>query len=199
MADLRPTTQQTKDFIQQLSKFFPEHCAMKIRKFVVNDLKLMLKIPSEDRIEALKDNKILHNIFMGKTPQPSLKILGILWNYVKDEMYFDFTDLIEHGSLLDKLKMLSILRSLYDPLGVLIPYTITGKLIMQLCWQLGLTWRSKLPDAILEAWHPWLAQVPELKGYSFTRALTPGTNPEKTQQQIHVFADASSMTYATQL
>jgi hypothetical protein len=26
--------------------------------------------------------------------------------------------------------------------------------------------------------------------------LTPGTNPEKTQQQIHVFADASNMTYA---
>jgi hypothetical protein len=111
-------------------------------------------------------------------------------------MYFDFTDLIEHGSLLDKLKMVSILHLLYDPLGVLIPYTITGKLIMQLCWKLGLTWKSKLPIEILEAWHPWLAQVPELKGYSFTRALTPGTNPEKTQQQIHVFADSSSMTYA---
>jgi hypothetical protein len=53
---------------------------MKIRKFVVNDLQLMLEIPSEDRIEALKDNKILHSIFTGKTPQPSLKILRILWN-----------------------------------------------------------------------------------------------------------------------
>jgi hypothetical protein len=115
---------------------------MKIRKFVVNDLQLMLEIPSEDRIEALKDNKVLHDIFTGKTPQPSLKIIGILWNYVKDKMYFNFTDLIEHGSLLDKLKMLSILHSLYDPLGVLIPYTITGKLIMQLCWKLGLQQRT---------------------------------------------------------
>jgi hypothetical protein len=70
---------------------------------------------------------------------PKAKILGILWNYVKDEMYFNFTDLIEHGSLLDKLKMLSILHLLYDPLGVLFPYTITGKFIMQLCWKLGLT------------------------------------------------------------
>jgi hypothetical protein len=169
---------------------------MKIRKFVVNNQQLMLQIPFEDIIEALKDNKILHNIFRGKTPQPSLKILGILWNYVKDKMYFDFTDLIEHGSLLYKLKMFLILHLLYDQLGVLISYTITGKLIMQLCCKLGLTLKSKLPDNILEAWPPWLAQVPELKGYSFTRALTPGTNPEKTQQQIHVFADASSMTYA---
>jgi hypothetical protein len=46
-------------------------------------------------------------------------------------MYFNFTDLIEHGSLPDKLKMLSILHLLYDPLGVLIPYTITGKLIIR--------------------------------------------------------------------
>jgi hypothetical protein len=138
MADSRPTTQQIEVLINELSDFFPKHCAMYIRKFVVNDKELMLKIPNEDRIQALKEDGVVEDIFSGKLEQPGMKILGISWNYVTDQMYFDFSTLINAGcvgKVLDKLILLSILHSLYDPLGVLIPFTIIGKLAMQLCWK----------------------------------------------------------------
>jgi hypothetical protein len=38
MADSRPSTQQVKVLIDQLSEFFPKHCSMHIRKYVANDL-----------------------------------------------------------------------------------------------------------------------------------------------------------------
>jgi hypothetical protein len=123
MADSRPTTQQTEVLINELSDFFPNHCAMHRRKFVVNDKKLMLKIPNDDRIEALKEDTVVEEIFSGNREQPSVKILGISWNYVTDQMYFDFSTVIgigKVGKVLDKLILLSILHSLYDPLGVLI-------------------------------------------------------------------------------
>jgi hypothetical protein len=139
---------------------------------------------------------VLRAIFAGTQEPPSLKILGIAWNYVKDKMYFDFTTLMSPKMLLNKMELLRILHSLYDPMGILIPFTITGKLALQMCSRQGLTWKAKLPDDIREAWDPWMAQVQELNGYSFIRTIIPGEQPNKTNKQIHVFADASKDAYA---
>jgi hypothetical protein len=67
---------------------------------------------------------------------------------------------------------------------------------MQLCWKLGLTWKSKLPDDILLKWQPWVEQIPELTGYAFKRTIMRGLNPERLHHQLYVFADASQDTYA---
>jgi hypothetical protein len=111
-------------------------------------------------------------------------------------MYFDFTTLMSPKMLLNEMELLRILHSLYDPMGVLIPFTITGKLALQMCSRQGLTWKAKLPDDIKEAWDPWMAQKQELNGYSFIRTIIPGEQPNKTNKQIHVFADASKDAYA---
>jgi ribonuclease HI len=65
-----------------------------------------------------------------------------------------------------------------------------------MCSRQGLTWKAKLPDDIREAWDPWMAQVQELNGYSFIRTIISGEQPNKTNKQIHVFADASKDAYA---
>jgi hypothetical protein len=139
MADSRPSTQQVKVLIDQLSQFFPKHCSMHICMYVANDLELMLSLPSQDRIAVLQDEEKLKDIFNGK-------ILGISWNYVKDFMFFDFSEIMKLLPPLDKMKLIRILHSLYNPLGVLIPFTITGKLALQMCSRLGLTWKAKFPD-----------------------------------------------------
>jgi hypothetical protein len=103
VADSRPTTQQIGVLIDELSDFFPKHCAMYIRKFVVNDKELMLKIPHEDRIQALKEDNVVEDIFSRKLEQLAVKILGISWNYVTDQMYFDFSTLISTLIVLEKI------------------------------------------------------------------------------------------------
>jgi ribonuclease HI len=61
---------------------------------------------------------------------------------------------------------------------------------------LGLSWKAKLPQEVLDIWQPWAIQIQQLNGYSFERTLIPGENPEKENKQIHIFADASQDTYA---
>jgi hypothetical protein len=163
---------------------------------VVYSKEIMLRLPKEDRIEALREDSAVNDIFEGKAEQPPIKILGISWVYVADIMFFDFTDKKLPLGLLEKLKMLQILHTLYDPQEALIPFTIKGKLAMQMCWKLGVTWKSKLPQEILEAWKPWVNQILELKGFRFKRTIMPGENPERAKHQLHVFADASQDTYA---
>jgi hypothetical protein len=123
MADLRPSAQQIKLLIDQLTAFFSKHCSMHIRKYILKDLDTIP--PEEDQIAALQDNNVLRAVFAGAQEPPSLKILGIAWNYVKDEMYFNFTTLMSPKMLLNKMELLRILHSLYDPMVVLIPFTIT--------------------------------------------------------------------------
>jgi hypothetical protein len=86
IADSRPSAQQIKLLIDQLTAFFPKHCSVHIQRYMVNNLDTMLAIPPEDRIAALQDDNVLRTIFAGTQEPPSLKILGIAWNYVKDEM-----------------------------------------------------------------------------------------------------------------
>jgi hypothetical protein len=69
MTDSRPTTQQIGVLINELSDFFPKHCAMYIQKFVVNDRELMLKILHDDGMQALKEDEMVENIFSGKLKQ----------------------------------------------------------------------------------------------------------------------------------
>jgi hypothetical protein len=65
MADSRPSAQQIKLLIDQLTAFFPKHCSMHIQKYIVNDLDTMLAIPPEDQIAALQDDNVLLSIFAG--------------------------------------------------------------------------------------------------------------------------------------
>jgi hypothetical protein len=132
---------------------------------------MMLQLPPKDRIAALHDDATIRDVFSRKVKRPSFRILGIPWDYVSDELFFDFSAIIMPMGLLDKLKMLSILHSLYDPLGILLLFTLIGKLIMQLCWKLVLTWKSKLPDKIHLKWQPWVEQILELTGYAFKRTI----------------------------
>jgi hypothetical protein len=94
MANYRPTTQQTEVLIGELSGLFQSHCAMHIRKIVVNDGKLVLNIPNDDRIEALGEDTVVERIFSGQREQLSVNILDISRNYVTGGMYFDCSTVI---------------------------------------------------------------------------------------------------------
>jgi hypothetical protein len=77
---------------------------MYIWKYVVNDRETMLNIPSIDRIEALREDFAVNNIFSKKVKQPGVKILGISWNYVDNFMFFNFSAMVLPAGLLANLK-----------------------------------------------------------------------------------------------
>jgi hypothetical protein len=69
IADSRPTTQQIGVLTNELSDFLQKHCAMYIQTSVVNDRELMLKIPHDNRMQALKEDEVVENILSGKLDQ----------------------------------------------------------------------------------------------------------------------------------
>lgn len=62
------------------------------------------------------------------------KVLGIMWESLDDEFRFEYNR--ESGcESITKYTILGEIASLFDPLGLLGPITVVGKIILQDVWQ----------------------------------------------------------------
>jgi hypothetical protein len=98
-------------------------------------------------------------MFDKKVPPCKVKVLGLLWDYVRDVIGFDFDAVEKAESPVTKMNMLITLHSLYYPQGVLIPFFITGKLQVQNCWHMGLAWKENVPKELEMEWFKWQDQI----------------------------------------
>jgi hypothetical protein len=190
MADSRPSKDQIKELVYQPINFFPL-CAMDIRTFVANSYDIMTDLKPEQRVKYLEDNEILKHFFKGQIPVTKIKILGLIWDYVLDYIKFNFTSVERLQRPITKLKMLQLLHSLYNPLGILIPFLIMAKLLIQNCCRIGLTWKDELPLQMEKDWFAWQEQIEQLGDIQIERTLILGEKPDNHYTQLHVFVDAS--------
>ena len=52
-----------------------------------------------------------------------LKLLGVYWNFLSDELFFNFSQLVECMASLPAT-LLSLTAKIFDPLGILSPFVI---------------------------------------------------------------------------
>ncbi|XP_058828074.1 uncharacterized protein LOC131687983 [Topomyia yanbarensis] len=86
--------------------------------------------------------------------------------------------------------------SFFDPLGMLAPYTIHGKMIIQDLWRQGCSWDEKIDDACADKWQRWTAVMEEVAMIKIPRCyFSETTNEDFESLQLHVFTDASENAY----
>jgi hypothetical protein len=129
-------------------------------------------------------------------PVASMKTLGVGWNSQTDTFGFDYNFPTPDDHEVDKMKILSISHSIYDPLGFTLPYIMYTRFLLQKLWQAGRDWHDPLSKEELESWHIWLKGLPLLKKISVPRVLFAGSEVDMARIQLHVFADASDSAYA---
>ena len=83
-----------------------------------------------------------------------------------------------------------------DPIGLLSPVLIIGKLIFQDTWYRGVEWDELLPDDFGTRWRNWVTILPHLLEIQIPR--WPGTK-SKGNCQIHVFCGVSERAYGAVL
>ena len=93
--------------------------------------------------------------------------------------------------MLTKRKLLSQVSSYFDPLGLLAPLIIRGKLLIQEAWTLELEWDAPLPQTLRDSWLEIKQDFQSISTIDFPRSVA----SEKVPHQLHVFCDASSKAY----
>ncbi|CAC5358790.1 unnamed protein product [Mytilus coruscus] len=91
--------------------------------------------------------------------------------------------------------ILSITSSVYDPLGIISPYVLNAKSILQgLCRQ-GFSWDKELTGTDLKKWNDWLDQLSDLENVRIDRCYKPKNFGKVVSSQLHCFSDASEIGY----
>ena len=89
------------------------------------------------------------------------KVLGLTWNFVKDEFVLDFEKLISVAKTLTftKRNLLRLTAMFFDPIGFISPVIIEMKIILQEITVLKLGRDTPLPEHIIQQWKYWVNQL----------------------------------------
>ena len=107
---------------------------------------------------------------------------------------FTFSVSSKLDAQLSRRKVLSIIASVFDPLGLVSPFVLQGKRILQDMCLLGLSWDEKLPADLQIRFEKWLSFVPRLQHLQIARCLKP-VGFDIKNCELHHFCDASSTGY----
>lgn len=91
--------------------------------------------------------------------------------------------------------ILSIVSSVYGPLGFAAPFIFQAKLILQDLCRKKLDWDDEIPDEFLNRWQTWLEELSKLEQLAVDRCFKPSTLGEIASTQLHHFSDASQHGY----
>ena len=83
-----------------------------------------------------------------------MKILGIYWDVIRDEFQFDLSELIEYAESLPvtKCSVLKLSAKIFDPIGLLTPFTISMKILFQSPCVEKVNWDERLEGEASSKW-----------------------------------------------
>ena len=178
------STSQAIEVAQQL-RLLLRRGGFNLTKWISNSRELLHTLPECDLAKGL------HSLDMDLDELPSERALGLLWNVEEDSYQFDIKYIEQPQT---KRGLLSIVCSVYDPMGFVSPFVLGGKRLFQELCRFKLGWDEPMPSEIKEQWGRWQKDLPQLKHLSIPRCIhTPEF--EISSAQLHHFADASEYAY----
>ncbi|XP_046863210.1 uncharacterized protein LOC124456953 [Xenia sp. Carnegie-2017] len=120
------------------------------------------------------------------TVDTGAKILGLPWNKLQDT--FSVVVEKEESAATTKRGALSQLAKIYDPIGLISPTMLTGKLLYRKMCESRLSWDQEFDDVMGKLWRDWYNRLPN--AYTVNRPLAPFHVPVRSIH-LHGFGDAS--------
>ena len=101
----------------------------------------------------------------------------------------------DNNPIISKRTVLKQIASIYDPLGLFSPVTLSGKLFLQTSWSKKFPWDKHLSMEDKTQWNIINEELKELSQCYFPRHIGLNENG-KLSYQLLVFCDASKSAYA---
>lgn len=164
-----------------------KHAGLHLHKFLSNSEKVMKSIDPSDRASGAK------NVGLCAEKQPTVeRALGVQWQVETD--MFTFSDSLKECAP-TRRGILSTVAAVYDPLGFISPFILTGKAVLQEICQAGTSWDDQLPDNLLPAWEKWKSDCSNLSQIKIPRCFHPPDMKQVERYELHHFSDGSTKGY----
>ncbi|XP_069133524.1 uncharacterized protein [Argopecten irradians] len=156
---------------------------IRLHKVVSNSMEIVKAFPQEDLSEGLA------SIDIKADKMPTQSSLGVSWNLDSDTFHFDVQLPVQSET---RREMLSTLNSIFDPMGILSPFSIQGRILLRELTT-GVSWDTPLPISYQNKWNAWKASLTSLKDIQIPRMFTPISTSIADDVQLHVYCDASEL------
>ena len=155
-----------------------------LRKFMSNSKLLLSKLPAELLATSMKEIA-LHGL-------PIKAVLGVSWDPEKDNFVVRINI---KGKPRTRRGLLSQIGEMFSPLGMLGPFILPMKVLLQDLQVLKYSWDDEVPQKIFKVWKRWLDGLPELEDLALPRAYSYYT--DVISIELHCFSDASTKGYSS--
>lgn len=121
----------------------------------------------------------------------SVSLLGIAWNPDRDTFQIKL-NIEPFPSVVNITKriVLSYISQTFDPLGIISPVTIRGKILLQLLWLEGKSWDVNLSEELSSSFVNYINDLYNLNRFEISRSFNTASAWE-----LVVFCDASEKAY----
>ena len=185
-----PTAKQAIDLVRKAQETLAT-ANLRLHKVVSNSVEVMEAFPTEDRAKDVRDLDLRHDSL------PAQRSLGVYWDLETDAFTFKVS---VPDKPFTRRGVLSIVNSVYDPLGFAVPAMLEGRKILQQLVIMGkrtsenntpLGWDDPLPAAMMSRWVRWRDSLVDLQHVSVPRCYHPKEFGTVTRAELHAFSDAS--------
>ena len=157
----------------------------RLTKWISNSRKVIDSIPLSERAGSVKD-LLLDQL-------PIERALGVRWDVGSDTFGFKISVKDRPAT---RRGILSVVSSVYDPLGFAAPFILPAKALLQDLCRKNLGWDDPVSDEEdLARWRNWLDELPKLEDLKVDRCFKPINFGDVASSQLHHFADASQHAY----
>ena len=119
------------------------------------------------------------------------RTLGIHWNITDDTLFFS-SRIIDSPPT--KRGVLSAVSTIFELIGLLAPFILKAKLLLQPMWRLKIGWDDKLSPLQADYWAKWLQSLFNINQVHIPRCYN-NLNKDVVTYEVHIFSDVSELAY----
>ena len=162
----------------------------RLTKWLSNDRDVLVEIPECERASSVVNLDI--------EDLPTACALGLKWNVEADKFVWDVSAKFRphlEARPVTRRGILSIVSSLFDPLGFIAPYVMKAKLLLQDLCRKKLGWDTAIVEQDRVQWFRWLEDLSKLENMQVDRCFKPKNFGKIKNVQLHIFSDGSRVGY----
>ena len=85
-----------------------------------------------------------------------------------------------------KREVASLAPKIFDPIGLIAPFSVGSKLILQSLWTKGIGWDEEIPMEVSLKWNQWIQELSELYLLQIPRCYTDLPLDQNPKVELHV-------------
>ncbi|XP_065925824.1 uncharacterized protein [Magallana gigas] len=176
-----PNASQAIDLLKRTRTALKTNGNINLHKVASNNKEVMLAFSKEDLSKEIKQ------LDLEKDLLPVHHSLGLLWDLSTDSFLFDVNFPEKPNT---RRGYLSMLHSIYDPLGFIGPLVICGKIILREITT-KCDWDDDVDSSYVHRWESWKRSISSLQNISIPRMYITKSLSLCDHVELYVFCDAS--------